>query len=89
VHQLDNKEFDARNSIIIHERNNKIKTSNYKDEHVRKRSNLITTIIFNIVINIIVTLKRLKCDVYNVYELSSLIISVFILILLFIMNLLT
>jgi hypothetical protein len=38
-----------RKSFIKYKRKNKIKTSNYKDAHARKRSNLITTTIINII----------------------------------------
>jgi hypothetical protein len=78
-----------RNAFIKHERNNKIKASNYKDVHARKQSNSITSTIITIVINIITTVQRLKCNLYNLQELSLLIMSIFILILFFIMNLLT
>lgn len=77
-----------RNSFSKYEQNNKIKTSNCKDANVRKRSNLITTTTINIVINVITTVLRLKCNAYNVQELSSLIMSVCISVLSFIMNLL-
>jgi len=77
-----------RNSFSKYERNNKIKTSNCKDANARKRSNLIATTAINIVINITTTVQRIKCNAYNEQELSSLIMSVFISVLFFIMNLL-
>jgi len=79
----------AFKGLIKHERNNKIKTSNYKDAHAGKQSNSVTSTIITIVINIITAVQRLKCNLYNLQELSSLIMSIFILILFFIMNLLT
>jgi len=67
-----------RNSFSKYERKSKIKNSNCKDANARKLSNLISTTTISIVINIITTLQRLKCNAYNEQEFSSLIMSVFI-----------
>jgi len=48
----------------------------------------ILLLILILLLVLLLLVQRLKCNVYNVRELSSLIMSIFILILFFIMNLL-